>query len=243
MEPSATPQTPTAGSTQPAADSSSAPEALYTAFANVRNAELSVYWTRYNIQAVINLGLIAAVLGTRADSVFMSPLPAWVVLAGVMLSLIWLGFTILGKCLFTDRWETYLRNYEAKFLTHLPDDLRMFTDVRRREDGLGWWKKHWGNLNILTRSVPILALVGWLLIVWSSWDAKPLDARISRLEAEVVTLRASVGVSEDVTRRLNEISAEIIEVRDAVTRLEASSFGKRVKESEVEAPPKTTEPR
>ncbi len=43
-------------------------EHQYTAFINVRNTEISVYWTRYNIQAFLNLGLLVAALSAKPDS-------------------------------------------------------------------------------------------------------------------------------------------------------------------------------
>ena len=77
-------------------------------------------------------------LATRADSRFLSPRPWWIVGGGIFLSLIWLGFAVTGKRLFTKRWEGYLRRYESNILAQqgFAEDLRMFTDVESVERSL-----------------------------------------------------------------------------------------------------------
>ena len=79
-------------------------EHLYIALVNVRNTELSVYWTRYNIMAVINLGILAAVLSSRMDSLVIQVLPC-VAAGGILLGAIWFAIAVKGKQLFTQRWE------------------------------------------------------------------------------------------------------------------------------------------
>ncbi len=141
-------------------------EGIYTALVNVRNTELSVYYARYNIQAVINFGLIAAVLAAREDSKFLTPLPLWIVLGGLALSMLWLCFVIWGKRLFTRRWESYLREYEIDILAHqcLKNGLLMFTDVKDKEEKLRQPRRYWDNLTILNVLVPLMASAAWMII-------------------------------------------------------------------------------
>ncbi len=197
-------------------DSRSPPqiEAIYTALVNVRNAELSVYYTRYNILAVINFGLIAAVLATAQDSRFLSPLPLWIVLGGAALSLVWLGFAVVGKRLFTERWEGYLQRYETEILARqgLQGDLQMFTHVAGEERRLDCWKRNWRNLNILTRFVPLMAFVAWMIIGWTAWFVEPLDSRMSRLEADVATLQQSLASLKKINGGLDAMESDIREI-------------------------------
>jgi hypothetical protein len=189
-------------------------DAIYTALVNVRNTELSVYYARYNILAVINIGLIAAVLATRHDSRFLSPLPCWIVLGGCALSLVWLGFAALGKRLFTERWEVYLRRFEREILDRqgLQPELQLFTHVESTEQKLSWWKRHWENLNVLTLLVPLMAFAAWIIISWTAYFAEPLDSRVSRLEASTARLQQTQQVPKEVLDRFETIENEIHEI-------------------------------
>lgn len=193
------------------ASDDSAREGIYNALVSVRNTELSVYYTRYNIQAVINFGLIAAVLASRQDSMFLSPLSYWVIIGGVALSLIWLGFAVVGKRLFTERWEKYIRQYERDVLAP-QKSLQMFTQVEEMERNLDPWKRNWKNLNVLTRSVPIIAVAAWILIAWSSLYLEPLEGRLSRLETAIAKLQKSPEISNEITRRLDDIAEQLREI-------------------------------
>ncbi len=216
-------------------------EAIYTALVNVRNTELSVYYTRYNILAVINFGLIAAVLATRQDSAFLSPLPLWVVLGGAGLSLVWLGFAVVGKRLFTQRWEGYLRRYETEILSRqgLPANLQMFTHIQAEEQRLDLWRRNWCNLNILSRLVPLMAFAAWMMVGWSAWFMEPLDSRVSRLEARVATLQQSQASSKDIKGRLDAIEGEIRDILRQLPRPAATG----VQQAQPQQAEKTRQPR
>jgi hypothetical protein len=135
-------------------------EQQYAALVNVRNTELAAYWTRYNIQAVLNLGLTVATLSSKPDS-FIGRNVIFAAAVGIILALIWLFFTIYGKRLFTERWERHIVRYEQAFL---PREHRLFANVLFEEDAKGWFRKHWCNLNILARSIPTLLLLVWIIV-------------------------------------------------------------------------------
>lgn len=221
---------PTSDHTQPLPMPNATPpngiEANYTALVNVRNTELSVYYARYNIQAVINFGLIAAVLATRQDSRFLSPLPLWIVLGGCALSLVWLGFAVVGKRLFAERWEGYLRRYESEILARqgLHADLQMFTHVAAAQQRLGLWSRNWNNLNVLTRAVPLMAFAAWVVIAWSAWFVEPLDRRVSRLEAGIAVIQQSQGSPKEINDRLDIIESELRDILKLLPRPAATGF-------------------
>lgn len=92
-------------------------EQLYLALVNIRNTELAAFWTRYNIQAVLNTGMIAVGLAALKGP---DRLPVAVLLAisvgGATLAVFWLLFAILGKPLFVEGWEEWIAEYEENWL-------------------------------------------------------------------------------------------------------------------------------
>lgn len=92
-------------------------EDLYTALVNIRNTEVSAYWTRYNIQAVLNAAVFAGGLAALKEP---NPLPdiilLWLSAGGVILAALWLWFAVLGKRLFVDGWEEWIAEYEERWL-------------------------------------------------------------------------------------------------------------------------------
>lgn len=137
-------------------------EPLYGAFIQVRNIELSVYWTRYNIQSAINFGLIAVVLSSKTNSLIQQHL-VYISVIGIFMAITWLCLTILGKRILNDWWEKHLRTYER---TIPNQEHRLFRNIYKKENEKCWIKKNWQNLNILTRFLPILCLVVWLVILY-----------------------------------------------------------------------------
>lgn len=81
---------------------------LYTALIRLRNQELATHWARYNVMAVANLGLLAAV---HTSSV--APVVSFgFCIFGLVLGIAWLRITIYGKRMLTGRWEGYLIAFE-----------------------------------------------------------------------------------------------------------------------------------
>jgi hypothetical protein len=69
----------------------------YASLVAVRHAELETYWTRYNIQVVLNGGLLVAAFATESRS-RLAGLPIWLVsLGGVALAIVWLIMVLQGK--------------------------------------------------------------------------------------------------------------------------------------------------
>ena len=140
---------------------------LYASLVAARNTELTIYWARYNIQAILNFGLLAATMQAPGGSL-LNPIPRVILGAGIFLALTWFGLTIMGKRLLEQRWQTYIRRCEERIVKNKDEDedLLVFTDIAKREAASGWWKREWNNLTILTSLVPLLCLIAWVLVWW-----------------------------------------------------------------------------
>jgi hypothetical protein len=135
-------------------------EALYSALVSIRNAELTAYWTRYNIQSAINFGLLAAALASSENS-FIGKHMVYAAIAGLILTLIWIVFVVKGKKLLTGRWERHIRTYEKN--TH-EVKYKLFCEVKKEEDSKGNLRRAWDNLDVLARCLPTLCIVAWIII-------------------------------------------------------------------------------
>lgn len=175
-------------------------EQQYTALVNIRNTELTAYWTRYNIQAVLNLGFAALAISAlvqlkgpfEPNKVLVKILFA---VAGFILAAIWLGFTVQGKKLFVDGWEEWIAEYEDKWLRAQDTasisrpGLLLFYQLKeegaaspihpnaaKRKDRLSSSKRlrawfAWENLNFLARSLPVLFIAAWLsFLLYTCWN-------------------------------------------------------------------------
>jgi len=162
---------------------------FYTSLVNVRNTELSVYWTRYNILAAVNLALLAIALASDSTS-FMYNFPIWIMLGGIILAFIWLLITIKGKQLITNRWEEHIRDYEKAFKDK---NQKLFTNVNTAENVKCFLKKHYDNLNIPARAVPIICIVGWLIIGFYFWPTTTKDAKHIKLEMALEKIENSIN--------------------------------------------------
>jgi hypothetical protein len=171
-------------------------EPLYAALASTRNTELSVYSTRYNVQAALNSGFaavfLAAVMRTDPISLRAAELLAWI---GIVLGLIWLGFAVQGKKMFVDGWDQWMAEYESKSLRTQGHSL--FSGFNERgalspihpskatSGRMRLLLKHlvresirrcfaWENLNLLERGLPILFVLCWIaFLVYAFWGGKP----------------------------------------------------------------------
>lgn len=98
--------------------------AVYYSLVTVRNQELATHWSRFNVLALLNVGLMAAIL-TR-------PLKCWqsaaLCMLGAVLAMIWLRITRDGKRMLTCRWERYIIDFEQRLS---PDSRipKMFTEI------------------------------------------------------------------------------------------------------------------
>lgn len=144
-------------------------EPLYATLVRVRNTELAAYWTRYNIQAVINIGLLAVALSAKHDSLIKQSVFIWFVpIMGIVLSGVWLFFIVNSKNLVTKRWEKYIRRYERRFL----DDntalrpIKLFAQVKEKEKKKSWMCRKWDNLDLLAWTIPIVCMIAWGGVIW-----------------------------------------------------------------------------
>ncbi|HXM96693.1 MAG TPA: hypothetical protein VOA64_20940 [Candidatus Dormibacteraeota bacterium] len=162
-------------------------EHLYSALAAFRNTELTVYATRYNVQAAINTGAAAGGLAAAKGP---APASTSILVAigcgGIVLAVIWLGFAVLGKKLFVDGWDHWIFKYETKWLKAHNDLL--FAVLHEREarspihpeklkpnrvslflmDRIPKSLQEWfavSNLNLLERILPLLFVLFWLFFL------------------------------------------------------------------------------
>ncbi len=144
-------------------------EPLYTALVSIRNTELSVYWTRYNIQSAINFVLVAAALASGPDS-FASKHMALTAVAGLLASIIWLLFIAKGKQLLMTRWERHIRAYEDC----TPEvKYKLFTIHSTEEALKSAEQSSWNNLTILASALPALCIIVWIVILTISIACVP----------------------------------------------------------------------
>jgi hypothetical protein len=152
-------ESPSEGASKP--PESSTPEALYSTLVSIRNTELTVYWTRYNIQSAINFVFLAAVLTSGSDSfIGKHIMPAAVI--GLVLAIIWLFIVVKGKELLTDRWERHIRSYEE---STNEVKYKLFCEVKKEEGNKSKIKRAWDNLDIIAPGLPILCMVAWIVIL------------------------------------------------------------------------------
>lgn len=157
---------------------------FYPSFVNVRNTELTVHWTRYNILAAVNLALLAVALSAEPFSLIRQ-FPIWIMIGGIVLAVIWLLITIKGKQLFTKRWEKHIRNYERRF-----DDqcIQLFTKVKKEEKEKIWLKRNWDNINFFAWSLPVICMVAWIIIGCYFQNAKSENIRANESDPIIVKL-------------------------------------------------------
>ncbi|MBN2267757.1 MAG: hypothetical protein JW725_05480 [Candidatus Babeliaceae bacterium] len=184
-------------------------EHQYTGLINVRNAELAAYWTRYNIQAVLNLGLLVAAVSAKPDS-FIGQYIFYASIVGFCLALIWLFMTIWSKRLIAKRWDKYIRRYERCYSEEL---FPLFTLVEAKENKKGFCnklKKHWNNLNILARAVPLILIVLWLILGINAFMFPPSPLKSQEVitpESEMKRLSITNDkLSSEIERLKNEVS-------------------------------------
>jgi hypothetical protein len=132
---------------------------MYAALVAVRNAELQAHWARYNIQSVLNLGFGLAVFGAGEKSFIHDHQPLMAA-AGLILSLLWLGFAIESKRILTDRWDYHLRLFEGQYQQQLPYKLFRLVEAVERT-----WSAR--ALTFLQRLLPGIFIVAWLSYWWS----------------------------------------------------------------------------
>lgn len=179
-------------------------EHQYAALINVRNTELAAYWVRYNIQAVLNFGLLIAALSAKFDSLIAQYMLC-ASIVGLCLSLIWLLMTIWSKQLITKRWDEYIRQYERKYSDEL---FQLFVSVEDKENKEGFWnklKKHWNNLNILARIVPAILIIIWLFLGIKTFVNGPPSVKSQKtiiIELELENLNSEIKHLKEEIRDL-----------------------------------------
>ena len=200
---------------------------IYATFVSVRNTELTAYWTRYNILAAINIALLAVALSAEPSSLIRK-YPCLVVIFGSVLALIWLCISIKGKQLFVKLWEVHIRDYEKKFTDK---QSQLFTKVHEANEAKKSFKKHCDNLNILTKAIPIICMIGWLFIgiFFMNLSNVPQETEL------VITKEKLFKESNRQSIKIDELRADFSELTKEVSRLGALV-------NKYENTPKATEP-
>ena len=175
-------------------------EQQYTALINVRNAELAAYWTRYNIQAVLNLGFLVAIFSGKSNSLIHDHLLLSSIF-GLILSIIWLFITVYGKRLITERWDAHIRQYEE---CHSEELYPLFTLVDSEESNKGWWRRNLHNLNFLARAVPLILIILWLLAIF--YMPAQVKARTTSFKSEIQNLSIK---TERINSEIDHLKGEI----------------------------------
>ena len=87
-------------------------DGAYQHIISVRNTELQALWARYNIQSVINVGFIVAIMGLPERS-RLALVPGWVILvSGLLLACVWVWTAVSGRR-WLSYWNTKLAELEA----------------------------------------------------------------------------------------------------------------------------------
>lgn len=129
----------------------------YESLVAVRNTELETYWTRYNVQVVLNGGLLVAVLGRQSDD-RIGTLPIWLVcFGGIILAACWFVMVLQGKR-WIHRWDKQLSQFEQAAGSEQVYPL--FTEIRRSAPALNPWH----NLTAISLAVPTLSGLTWLAL-------------------------------------------------------------------------------
>lgn len=138
-------------------------EPLYSSLLSVRNTELAAYWTRYNIQTVINFGLLALII----RFVFpLSDIPLLIPIVGMVLAIIWLSFVLLSKRLIIEEWDQCVKNYESVLAKQgVCRNILILSEFKNKEKNKNYFKRNWHNLNFVACTLPILCGLAWYLIL------------------------------------------------------------------------------
>lgn len=139
--------------------------ALYSPLLSVRNTELAAYWTRYNIQIVLNFGILSLIFKFSSP---LSNIPPWVPIVGMFLAVIWLSFVFLSKRLIIKEWDKCVKNYEQDILKKqqgVPDNILIISQFKSKEEDKNYFIRNWHNLNFVACSLPIFCGLAWYLIL------------------------------------------------------------------------------
>lgn len=85
---------------------------IYTATSDARNNELSVFWTRYEVMAAFNVGLLGVLLGTDRGLCLPDPVLGAVTALGTVMAIAWTVFTF-GGASWVMAWNDHVMQLEA----------------------------------------------------------------------------------------------------------------------------------
>jgi len=139
---------------------------MYEQLVAINNAEQATYWTRYNIQVVINTGAIAAYgsIALRQPPPAHHQVLAAMCVPGLLLAVVWLCMTIAGDK-WCDFWQHQLRRVEQKLPRGIP---KPFTTAkrawRRRRFVIGRAPVDFRSVRSVARLLPVVFIAGWIVV-------------------------------------------------------------------------------
>lgn len=131
----------------------------------VRNTELETYWTRYNVQVVLNGGLIVVALASPSGSHLMNLPICLVSIGGFALAIVWLIMVHQGKD-WIHRWDNELCNFEEQVGEN--ELYPLFTNIKKSKAA----DDNWRNITYLAKAVPILCAITWLVLLFHELNAR-----------------------------------------------------------------------
>ncbi len=143
-------------------------EKLYGYLIATNNAEQQTYWTRYNIQAVVNVAALSAyaVVFKSEDQLptrfFVVALP----IVGLALAVIWCQMTVAGGR-WMDFWQNRLRDVEGKWPDDckLPRSFKAAKKVARRRPAMA------PSVRTIALALPGLMFLTWLAFEIAAWTS------------------------------------------------------------------------
>lgn len=132
----------------------------YESLIAVRNAELTTYWTRYNLQVGLNGGLLVAAFASESGKRIAEIPIGWVSLGGATLAIIWLVMIQLGKASI-HRWDEQLQLFEKQLGKE--EVFPLFTNIIDSGVALDSWR----NMTNIAAAVPVLCAIAWVAL-WIS---------------------------------------------------------------------------
>jgi len=183
---------------------------VYSALVQIRNTELTIYLTRYNILGAMVFVLVAAALNSKTDT--LSNL-YWDMLCyvGFVLASIWLFVAFTGRGIVID-WQNRIADIEED-----PKKWKAFTSWGR-SPRVPFYKKLVNHLIIPSFKQPytyvalILPLIA--IIIWSILFYKPnrksedmhVQQQIDEINKRITVIEANNGNNKKATEKLSRMN-------------------------------------
>lgn len=161
---------------------------VYAAVVQTRNTEATLNWTRYNIMGVMVFLFLMAVMNARPDTLIVAN---WqlVCSAGILISFLWLAFTITGRRLVLF-WEHRVISLEEN-----SSNWKVFTQFKGsprlpfyRGLILTTWQSFREPYTWLSVSLPCVSLVLWAWSFQYHPQSEAVSAQLESLNQRLIAL-------------------------------------------------------